>query len=259
MVFQLDRQSPMPLYYQIKEWIRGMIHAGELKPGDRIPPEDILSQQLQVSRMTMRRALCDLAGEGLLIRKRAVGTLVAIPRQELPFFVNKLSGLTEEMADKGITVQSRVLTHERQQATYEISRHLKLQLHEYVILIRRLRSTNNAPLVIENTYHPLERFPDLLNTDFTNRSIYNFIHEHYQVRPHQAQDSFVASIADMEEAKFLDIEIGAPVMRYQRIALDIQGEPIEFTQSIYRADRFKFVVHFHQGQSPEDQDGLTPS
>jgi GntR family transcriptional regulator len=253
--FQLDRQSPMPLYYQIKEWIRSMIHAGELNPGDRIPPEDILSQQLQVSRMTMRRALCDLANDGLLIRKRGIGTLVASPPQELPFFVNKLAGLTEEMASKGLAVQSQVLVHERQLATYEISRQLQLQLHEHVILIRRLRSTNHIPLVIENTYHPLKRFPALLNTDFTDRSIYNFLQEQYQVRPHQAQDSFIASVADIEEAELLDIENWAPVMRYQRIALDSEDKPIEFTRSIYRADRFKFVVHFHQRHSPEDQDG----
>lgn len=255
MDFQLDQKSPVPLYYQIKEQIRKFILSGELKPGDMIPAEDVLSEQLQVSRMTVRRALGDLATEGLLTRKRAIGTIVASPRQELPLFMNRLVGLTEDMAEKGVSVASRVLLHERQEASYEIRQQLQLQLHEPVILIRRLRSTNIFPLVIENTYHPLERFPDLLNMDFTDRSIYRFLQERYQVRVQQAQDSFVAGIADEEEAKLLEIEDGAPVMRYQRIGLDSEGIPIELTRSIYRADRFRFVVNFSRGAAENGQDG----
>jgi len=255
MDIQLDQNSPVPLYYQIKEQIRGLILSGELQPGDMIPSEEILSVQLQVSRMTVRHALGDLAIEGLLTRKRAIGTIVASPRQELPLFMNRLVGLTEDMAEKGVNVTSQVLSHERQEANYEIRQQLQLHLHEAVILIRRLRSTNIFPLVIENTYHPLERFPDLLETDFTNRSIYQFLQERYQVRIHQAQDSFVAGIADVKEAKLLEIEDGAPVMRYQRIGMDSEGVPIELTRSIYRADRFRFVVNFSRGTAENDQDG----
>ena len=154
-----------------------------------------------------------------------------------------------------MSIASQVLLHERQDATYEIRQQLQLHLHEPVILIRRLRSTNNFPLVIENTYHPLERFPGLLEMDFTNRSIYQFLQERYQVRVHQAQDSFVAGIADVEEAKLLEIEDGAPVMRYQRIGMDGEGVPIELTRSIYRADRFQFVVNFSRGPTENGQDG----
>ena len=252
---QLDQNSPVPLYYQIKEQIRGGILSGKLQPGDMIPAEEILSDQLQVSRMTVRRALGDLAGEGLLTRKRAIGTIVASPRQDLLLFVNRLAGLTEDMSEKGVSVASQVLLHERQEANFEIRRYLELQPQEPVILIRRLRSTNNFPLVIENTYHPLKRFPDLLEMDFTNQSIYRFLQERYQTKVHQAQDSFVAGVADIEEAKLLEIEDGAPVMRYQRIGIDINGVPIEFTQSIYRADRFRFVVNFSRGSTENDQDG----
>jgi GntR family transcriptional regulator len=252
MDFQLDQQSPVPLYFQIKDQIRNLILSGELKPGDMIPPEDILGRQLQVSRMTVRHALGDLSREGLLIRKRAIGTIVASPRQDLPLFMNRLVGLTEEMSEKGVSVASRVLLQERQQATYEIRQHLKLQYHEPVILIRRLRSTNHFPLVIENSYHPKDRFPDLLETDFTDRSIYQFLWDRYQVQVHQSEDSFVAGIADLEESKLLEIDNGAPVMRYQRIGMDGDGVPIEFTLSIYRADRFRFVVNY--SRNPEDND-----
>jgi GntR family transcriptional regulator len=252
MDFQLVQKSPVPLYYQIKEHILGLMLSGELKPGDMIPTEDLLSEQLKVSRMTVRRALGDLANEGLLIRKRAIGTIVASPRQKLPLFINKLVGLTEDMAEKGVSVTSQVLLLECQKATYEISQHFHKQPHELVILIRRLRSTNNFPLVIENTYHPFERFPDLLNMDFTNRSIYRVLQDRYQVRVHQAQDSFVAGVADVEESKLLEIEDGAPVMRYQRIGLDSEGVPIEFTRSIYNADRFQFVVNFSRESAEND-------
>jgi len=252
---QLDQKSPVPLYYQIKEQIRGLILSGKLQPGDMIPTEEILSDQLQISRMTVRHALGDLAREGLLTRKRAIGTIVASPRQDLPLFVNRLVGLTEDMSEKGMSVASQVLLHEQQDANFEIRQFLELQPHEPVVLIRRLRSTNNFPLVIENTYHPLKRFPDLLEMDFTNQSIYRFLQERYQTKVHQAQDSFVAGVADADEAKLLEIDDGTPVMRYQRIGIDSNGVPIEFTQSIYRADRFRFVVNFSRGSTENDQNG----
>jgi GntR family transcriptional regulator len=256
MDFKLDRKSPVPLYYQIKEEIRRLILSGELKPGDKIPAEDSLSNQLQVSRMTVRRALGDLTNDGFLTRRRAIGTVVTSPRQELPFFKNHFAGLTEDMAEKGVLIVSKVLLNESRKATYEIRQHLQIKTHELVILIRRLRSSNDFPIVIENTYHPYKRFPDLLETDFTNRSIYRFLQDRYQVQVHQAEDSFVAGIADVEESKLLEIDGGAPVMRYQRIGVDSEGVPIEFTRSIYRADRFKFVVNY--SRNPEDIDKKDP-
>lgn len=255
MDFQLDQQSPVPLYYQIKEQVRRLILAGRLQPGETIPSEDSLSEQLKVSRMTVRRALVDLASEGLLVRKRAIGTIVASPRIVLPLFINRLLGLTEDMEEKGVSVTSKVLLHERQEATFEIMEHLRLHLHESVVLIRRLRSTNYFPLVIENTYHPLKRFPDLLEVDFTDQSIYRFLHERYQVRVRQAQDSFVAGTADKDEANLLEIDNGAPVMRYQRIGFDHENLPIELTRSVYRADRFQFVVNFASSPAGDDQSG----
>ena len=116
-------------------------------------------------------------------------------------------------------------------------------------------AVGEVPLVLENTYHPLKRFPDLLDVDFTNRSIYVYLREQYGLIPVQAQDRFVAGVADEEEAELLEVENGAPVMRYQRTAMDPEGEPIELTKSIYRADRFEFVVHFHRGQPQDEQNG----
>ena len=244
--FDIDKQSPIPYYFHITEWIRGLITAGKLQPGDKLPPETTLCKNLGVSRLTVRQALLNLTNEGLLYRKRALGTFVAFPKSQIPITANRLGGFTDEMANKGLTVKSRVLAQRKVPAKNEIMRNLQLNWNDLVIEIRRVRTVNGDPIVIETSYHPYERFPELLSTDMNNRSIYQILDDKYDSLPQEAFDSIIAGVATADEADLLDIPLGAPVMRYQRIALDKNTQPMEFTLSVYRADRYQFVVQFRR-------------
>ncbi|MGB9586234.1 MAG: GntR family transcriptional regulator, partial [Anaerolineales bacterium] len=101
MNFIINRNSPIPYYYQIEEWIRQQIAHGELKPGDLLESEMEMAQKLGVSRITVRQALSDLTEQGLLVRKRALGTFVAERRKSVIISRSHLMGLTEEMAEEG--------------------------------------------------------------------------------------------------------------------------------------------------------------
>lgn len=249
--FDIDKQSPIPYYYQIEEWIRGLINTGKLQPGDKLPPETTLCENLGVSRLTIRHALSNLTNEGLLLRKRALGTFVAFPKSQIPITANRLGGLTDEMAKRGSTLLSHVLIQQKVPAVDEISRNLQLSWNDTVIQIQRLRSVHETPIVIETSYFPYKRFPELLTIDMNDQSVYQILDEKYNARPREAFDNFIASVATSKEADLLDIAEGAPVMRYQRIAMDKTNQPMEYTISIYRADQYQFVIRYRDDVADE--------
>jgi GntR family transcriptional regulator len=245
----IDRNSPIPLYYQIQEWIRSMIASGTLKPGDMLPNEIILSEQIGVSRMTVRQALNQLTNEGILTRQRAKGTFVAPPRSSLPFVREQVRSLTEELAIRGKVLRSRVLALKAIPAVGEVQHTLGLQPGEQVIYIRRLRYSEDGPVSIETAHHPYRRFPGLVDMDLTDRSIYEILDQQYGARPVEATDTFAAGTATSEEARLLEIDPSIPVMHFTRIAQDTNGQVMEFTRAIYRADRYQFVIHYPRPNS----------
>jgi GntR family transcriptional regulator len=242
--FSVDKHSPVPYYYQIEEWLRSQITGGALQPGDQLPGEVALGEQLGVSRIVVRQALNDLAHAGLIERRRALGTFVARPRRVVPISRQSLRGLTEDLAAEGLSVRSRVLSQELLPAAGEVMRELQVPRGTQVLLIRRLRSVQDAPIVIESSYHPHARFPELLHMDLSDRSVYEVLERVYDARPVHARDRFVAEAADRESAELLQIEPGDPVMRYKRTARDKSGKVMEFTVSLYRADQYQFVIEY---------------
>jgi len=255
--FSINFSSPIPYYYQIEENIRSFIANGHLKPGDMLMSEKAIASQLGVSQITVRQALKDLTSEGLLVRRRAIGTFVAPPRRIFPITRNRLRGLTEEMAEEGLQVHSKVLEHSLIPATGELVKELQIPYDEKIICIKRLRSVKNIPLVIETTHHPYSRFPELLDIDFTDKSTYAVIEQLYNIQPVASKDYFVSDIAPKDIAELLDIDVGAPIMRYKRTAKDKSGKVMEFTVSIYRADLYQFVIYYQSSQQDDSQGGET--
>jgi GntR family transcriptional regulator len=164
----------------------------------------------------------------------------------VPILRDRLSGLTEDLSKEGLSVRSQVLSQGLIPAAGEAMHELHVEPDVALLEIRRLRSVQNTPIVIETTYHPYDRFPDLLHTDLTDRSIYAILEQAYAVHPAQARDRFVAEAAAREDAALLEIEPGAPVMRYKRTARDQGGQIMEFTVSIYRADQYQFVIEYKE-------------
>ncbi len=244
MMFVINRNSPVPYYYQIEEWIRQLIARGELRQGDMIESELSLAERLGVSRITVRQALNDLTEQGLLVRRRALGTVVAEQRQSLILSRSQLRGLSEEMAVGGMSVTSQVLEQQVVPAAEDVQQALGLQAGAQVVLIRRLRYTDGLPLCVEICYHPTELFPKLADMDLSNRSIYAILEQEYQRRPVTAKDTIIADTAQGSIARWLHVTHGAPVMRIQRISWDGSGVAVEYTVSIFRADKHQLVIEY---------------
>ena len=246
MNIQVDKTSAVPYYQQIKEAVRSLISSGSLKPGDMLPTEFSLSEQLGVSRLVVHRALHELVTEGLLIRQRSKGTFVAPPARPSYTVIGPLFGMTESLAKDGFSPQNRILVQEVISAEGVLSRELALPEGAKIVHLYSLRLTDGLPLAIEDMYLPAERFPALAELDMNNRSIYATLEKLYDIQPQEARDVVSAGSATRDQARLLGINKGAPVMRIQRTSTDRQGLPVEFSRVVFHAERYQFVARMQR-------------
>jgi GntR family transcriptional regulator len=238
---QLVRGRGTTVHAQIEDWLAGAIVAGQLAPGDRLPPEHELAAWLGVSRMTLRHALSELAQRGLVTRTvgRHGGTFVAEPKIEQD--LTTLAGFSEQLRRHGMVAGARVLAATQQPAGPAAAAALELAEGAEVYDVRRLRLADGRPVVLEHSQFPARLFPGLLDGRLDG-SLYELLAERFGQRPHRARESFEPVIAGARECEALDVDEGAPLMRVERIAYSRAGRPLEYARDLLRGDRTKVVV-----------------
>jgi GntR family transcriptional regulator len=232
--------SAVPLYVQIAESLMARIESGELSAGDRLPPERALSEMLGVNRLTLRRALRVLAGEGLLVRRQGKGTYIARPKIER--HAGSLVSFTRGMQRSGYTPGAKIISFTQSPADASLSEELQLATSAVVYLIHRLRTLNREPVLLERYTIPAGRFPGLQRFDLESRSLYEVFEQEYGITVRRARQSLEPVSATEYEARLLQIEPGAPLMLERRLSFDQKGKPVEQGKDLYRGDRFRFVT-----------------
>ena len=207
-----------------------------------LPSELSLSEQLEISRLVVHRAYRELVTEGLLIRKRAKGTFVSPPIKRDYNVAGSLMSTTENLLNSGLEPTNTILAQELVAASEPVSGWLQIPPGASVVHLRNLRFASRLPFAIEDTYLSYERFPDLLKVDFNNQSLYTVLEKSYDAHPQEALDLLSVGAATSEEASLLGIHKNAPVMRVERKSTDKLGQPVEFTRSVFHAERIQFVA-----------------
>jgi GntR family transcriptional regulator len=235
----LDTKSSKPLYEQIKEYILHHIHAGTFQPNTRIPSERDLSKQFGVSRLTVNKAIKELIQDGRLYVQIGKGTFIS--DESIDQQLDVLTSFTEEMANRGQETYSRVLRAEVLPVEDETARTLEIPLGVDVVLLRRVRLAGNRPVALETSAIIASLCPDMLEKhDFAQESLYYVLRTEYGVKLTHAEQVFEARAATTHEAKYLQLETGDPVLAITRTTFNDKNKPIEFVQSVYRGDRYKF-------------------
>jgi len=241
-----NKQSAVPFYHQIKEAMKALITSGELKPGDMLPTEFSLSEQLGISRLVVHRAYRELVTEGLLIRKRARGTFVAPLIKRSYMVTGPLFSMTENLSADALEPSNKILVQEVIPSSEEIRNELKLPEGAQVIHLRNLRLAKQLPFAFEDMYFSCNRFPALANLDLNNCSVYVTLEKLYDAHPQEALDLITAGSATAQEAGLLGINKGAPVMRLKRISTDRLGLLVEYSKVVFHADRYQFVARMQR-------------
>lgn len=236
----LNKQSPIPLYYQLAERLKEQIHTKELAVGAQILPERELAQQMGVSRMTARQAVAYLVNEGLLTVKPGVGTFVAQPK--LTHNALHLAGFSEEMARLGNRVVSTVLQQEITIPPKRIAEALQLAPREPVVTIVRLRQVDQTPLLLETSHLPARRCPGLERAALAACSLYTLLATAYQLTVHRAAQTLEATTINDYEQRLFQLAPGTAMLLVEGVTYDQHDRPFEYFKAIYRGDRFKFLL-----------------
>jgi GntR family transcriptional regulator len=232
-----------PAYVQIKRWILGQIDSGALAEGSMLAPEQELAAKLGVSRPTVRQAILGLARDGVVQRRRGVGTVVLAGRKEYP--TRRLLSFTEEFASTGRKVTARLLGAVVEPAREADAGRLGEQPGTSFFVVTRVRLVEREPIAWQRSCVPHRYVPGIETIDFRDASLYEVLTSRYGFSIERAHDVIVAGVADREEADNLGIGAGDPVFRIERRSYLVDGRQVELVDSIYRADRFqiRLVVH----------------
>ncbi|GGL62338.1 GntR family transcriptional regulator [Sporolactobacillus putidus] len=236
----IDRRSPVPMYYQIEKYIEDLIENKNLKQGDRIPSEREFTEQFQVSRMTVRQAVMDLVNAGILLRRKGKGTFVSGQRK-IEKSLNGLSGFSEDMINRGMKPDSKLLDFQKIRPPASVVKRLSLGEGEEVYAIKRTRLADDRPMAIETTFIPASLVPGLTR-QASNQSLYDYIEKECGLTIDHADQSLEAVLVTAAEAAILDVPKGSPVLLIERCAYLAGGKTLEYTRSLYRADRYKFMI-----------------
>ena len=241
---KVDRNSPIPLYYQLKNIIAELIENEELKPHDPIPPERELCEYHNVSRMTVNKAIVNLVNEGLVYREQGRGTFVSTPKEKHP--LSDLLGFTEDMHRRGFQVSTKLIYFGKKLVTKRMQADLSLSDGQEVFEIRRLRYVDEEPHAIETAYLPVFLCPTLTVEKLENHSMYELLAWEYQLEMSYAYQSIEPVIITDYESDILQVKKNSLALMFSRRTYLKDNTPMELTKSIYRSDRFKFEVTLHR-------------
>lgn len=230
--------SNIPAYQRIQGSIRKRIDTGQLRPGDPVSSERDLAKLHQVSLMTARHALTTLEREGLVERRRGIGTFVAAPK----IHFNKLMSYTEQMAARSLNAGSRILSLKSISNEPEIAARLSLSDGEPIIKLERLRHADEEPFALETCYLSQNNFPGLLNAPLERGSLFAYLERTYDVKLGYSDEEIDATAAEPQTAELLGVPRREPLLRIRQIIFSTQGKPLIYALGIYRSDRHNFVI-----------------
>ncbi len=242
----IDKNSPIPAYYQIMGHLREKIAAGDYPVNSTLPPERELVEMYQVSRMTVRQAIAELVNEGILVRRKGIGTFVAPPKLEQ--HLSSLTSFTEDMAQRGMKAGGRILSFKEIVPDSTIRKILNVNAQDTVFESVRLRLADEEPMALETTTLIASLCPGLKREDLENQSLYKLLTERWGLQLEYATQSLEPILAPPHEAALLHVAPGAPLLLMHRVTHDQSGRVFEHVKSLYRGDRYKFVIDLHRNQ-----------
>ncbi|MET8162550.1 GntR family transcriptional regulator [Sphaerisporangium sp. NPDC005289] len=233
----LDRSSPVPLYFQVAEQIAEAIRRGDLVPGSRLDNEILLADRLGLSRPTIRQAIQYLVDKGLLVRKRGVGTQVVHGQVKRTV---ELTSLYDDLRRAGQEPGTKVLSLEPIGASDEIAAVLGVPPGTEVLRLERVRYAAGEPLALLHNWLPAGLGP-LSAQSLEERGLYELLRS-AGVRMRVANQRIGARAATPAEARLLDERRGAPLLTMVRTTYDDQGRAVEHGSHVYRASHYSLEV-----------------
>jgi len=242
----VDERLPTPLYHQIYLILHDKIVSGALPPQATVPGEQELMRQFGVSRITAKRALDELASEGLVVRQRGRGTTVVGRMPSQPLSAN-ISGLLENLLMLGLKTSVSIVEFGYVPAAEEVRAALDLPEGAEVQRAVRVRSHEGIPLSYSVSFVPAEIGRAYDRKDMMTAPLLAML-ERAGILIGSADQTIGAALADSVVAPLLGVRKGTALLAVERLVYDLQERPVQWLQGLYRPDRYQYRMKLNRVQ-----------
>lgn len=243
MTNRIDHNSAVPLHAQVEQVLRDLIRKPEYSGGKFLPNEVDLAKRFGISRNTVRQATNKLVHEGLIVRKKGIGTKVA-DKKTVSTRLDSWLSFTQEMNEKGILFENIDISVEWVEAPEEVAEFFGIAKEKLVLKMDRLRGMEDKPIVYFTSYfHP--RIGLKGNEDFT-KPLYHTLEEDYHTIVSLSKEEIRAMVADKSIAKKLKAKAGDPILFRKRFVFDPGNRPVEYNIGFYNAERFAYTIEIER-------------
>lgn len=236
----LDLQSEKPLYLQLAEVVKSRIAEKEWELGMMIPSENQLAKDFNISVGTVKNALNALVTDGVLFRRQGKGTFVASPDFSKSF--SRFFRYDWRREDRTEIPGSKILAINQMPASPQITEKLQLDPAEEVYWLKRVRTIQNKPFVLEDIYISARRFKGIDSLSLDQRLLYPIYNDQFSTPVIWAEEYLQPEAANIEVAEILGIQFRDPVMRIERFAYTYGEVPVEWRCSTGRGDLFRYHI-----------------
>lgn len=234
----VDGRLPTPLYHQVYMILRNKIVSGDYGFDEVVPGEQQATKMFGVSRITAKRALNELAGEGLVKRERGRGTRV-IYRAPTPPVAASVDGLLENLLSMGLETEVDLLAFDYVTPTPDVARVLKCRDGAQVQRAVRVRHLKGEPFSHLTTYVPEAIGRSYSREDLASRPLLALL-ERSGISIGRAEQTITATLADAPVSTALGLELGSPLLNIRRVVFDQGERPVEYISGLYRPDRYQY-------------------
>ncbi len=232
------------------------LKSGRLGPGQRMPGERHLAEEVGVSRSTLREALDVIERTGLIRRVPGRGGGTFVVGAKVARDLTEIASVPAYLVRQGFLAGTKVVGTATLPSDAETSAALQIPEGALVFEIVRVRLADGAPLSLEHARLPAELFPSLLDLPLGG-SVYELLSQRYGVKLARSEEQIEVLTAGAAEARLLDVALGAPLLAFERISYSDEGTPIEYSHDLFRSDRTRIVFSAtdHQSRMTPDRNG----
>lgn len=239
----INKDDNLAYYIQIYNVLKKRIEDRVYLPHSLLPSENVLAEEFNVTRITVRNAVKMLKEEGKIYTEKGKGSVVKAPSIEQSLF--KFYSFGRNYTKRDFQSESVVINTKISVCDELVRDKLGLSETENIIQIIRLRKIDQSPVILEFSHIPLLYAPNIFELDLATLSIYDLLEEKFDLKIIKAKEYLTPDLTDENESRFLEIPYKTPVFITERITYTSNEVPIEYRKSVIRSDIFKFFVELY--------------
>lgn len=236
------KNDSRPLYLRIKEYIEGLIQNQTYRPGDRLPSENTLANELGVSRATLREALRVLEEEGKIVKHQGIGTFISEPKPTFLKGIEELVSVTETIEKAGYIPGTKGLSVKKIKPSESLKTKMKLTTDNEILQLERIRTANSLPVVYCLDHINLAYLNNNFSEDDFTGSLFNILQKKFNIIIKYALAQIIPVNSNKKLSTYLKIKENVPLLLLEQYHYDRNDRMVLFSQNYFRSDQFQFKV-----------------